>query len=1038
MPFSLEPYLAKLEVRKSPSSFAPPGTHWSNRDLDPVPPKKRTWTMFNYFTYWLSDAFSIATWEIASTILAIGLSWRDAIPIILVGYFITMVFIVLNGLVGARLHVPFSVVNRSSMGFGLAYWSIFSRAVLACFWLGVQSANGGDCMTQMLRPVDPGYMANYRAYMHIINNDLVICENWGWSNIRATSGIAWIDPKLGMAAYRGFDPRVKQMLELGHRKLCDSGGEVRYMPPYQLLHQQETYCVRRKFVMLSHWLTNLGKILDGGLFWNPLQLIDHWDNRPAVFFAAFSFALATMGTNISANSLSAANDFSALFPRYVNIPRGSFLCAVIGGWLCVPWLVLADATSFLTFMSGYTVFIAPIIGIMASDYWILHRCKVDVPSMYQPHGRYWYTYGINWRALVAMLLTVPPMLPGLAQAITPSVLAGGTAHLYVSVLLYRDFLPYKDLVICTGVSKQLRDIIDASAVLEYILELGIAGLQDSSHILPDNNRRKHPTSDLLRALREREYAWSTLTCNSSWTIPVNKRYVVWELCGPIFAGCYLSGPTPPLHGIAFNMMEVYDLRDRKSRAPFCRLVLNKSFYNFSMDAGQDLLVMVEEVAPLAYVQSIEPASRLTNIHPSLVWKLHIRALSSGLPYNQVYPFTCSESRTRSKYHEPHVIHIPVAHEDWINENGYPGATDIQILGDAVLFAQRRGPSGSGSIAVVNWKTSQIRFITYPSCGDWCCTLLAQNELLVAGRANYRRAPLLEYYTLNDDNPHSKSYSSSTFMKWNSPRVVFELPFVKYSTSRASVRGTWRPAYCYTQASFTPKPFSPFVTACHSSSSPFYYPSTPQLIAIRFIDTSAIGPSLRSRKRTKVDMFIHIGQLRKLRNANDSKKTVESISSSITPVLWDDWGPATTRILNGILPKCWQRNIRGYRVVLPSGPPNSTDNNRGGMVLDFNSDLWDRSVDKVIWHPSSIILGEDTSEYPHNSIRKHNSSTIVTGLPYRQIIPSRYIAPYAQGETSRIGFDSNYVMLGDDVVCAEMDPVEFGALKAFRILHFGNP
>jgi cytosine/uracil/thiamine/allantoin permease len=31
---------------------------------------------------------SVATWEISSSILAIGLSWKDAIPIILVGYMI--------------------------------------------------------------------------------------------------------------------------------------------------------------------------------------------------------------------------------------------------------------------------------------------------------------------------------------------------------------------------------------------------------------------------------------------------------------------------------------------------------------------------------------------------------------------------------------------------------------------------------------------------------------------------------------------------------------------------------------------------------------------------------------------------------------------------------------------------------------------------------------------------------------------------------------------------------------------------------------
>jgi NCS1 family nucleobase:cation symporter-1 len=43
--------------------------------MDPVPLDKRTWTTFNYVAYWISDATNIATWEIASSMLAIGLSW---------------------------------------------------------------------------------------------------------------------------------------------------------------------------------------------------------------------------------------------------------------------------------------------------------------------------------------------------------------------------------------------------------------------------------------------------------------------------------------------------------------------------------------------------------------------------------------------------------------------------------------------------------------------------------------------------------------------------------------------------------------------------------------------------------------------------------------------------------------------------------------------------------------------------------------------------------------------------------------------------
>jgi NCS1 family nucleobase:cation symporter-1 len=46
---------------------------------------------------------------------------------------------VLNGTMGARLHVSFPVLNRSSFGFWLSYFSVISRAILAMFWFGVQA-----------------------------------------------------------------------------------------------------------------------------------------------------------------------------------------------------------------------------------------------------------------------------------------------------------------------------------------------------------------------------------------------------------------------------------------------------------------------------------------------------------------------------------------------------------------------------------------------------------------------------------------------------------------------------------------------------------------------------------------------------------------------------------------------------------------------------------------------------------------------------------------------------------------------------------
>ena len=88
-------------------------------------------------------------------------------------------------------------------------------------------------------------------------------------------------------------------------------------------------------------VTSAGIALYGQVLWDPLKLIDHWDNRAAAFFASFAFTLGTLGTNISANSLSAGNDMTALWPRYINIRRGQVICAFLGGWALCPWEILS-------------------------------------------------------------------------------------------------------------------------------------------------------------------------------------------------------------------------------------------------------------------------------------------------------------------------------------------------------------------------------------------------------------------------------------------------------------------------------------------------------------------------------------------------------------------------------------------------------------------------------------------------------------------------------------------------------------------------
>jgi nucleobase:cation symporter-1, NCS1 family len=154
-----------------------------------------------------------------------------------------------------------------------------------------------------------------------------------------------------------------------------------------------------------------------------MALISHWDNRACRFFAAFSFALAALGVNISANSLSAANDLMALFPQFVNIRRGQLICAVVA-WALVPWKILASAGNFLNFMAAYAVFLGPIAAIMVWDFWFVQGRKYDTLALYQPYGIYRYTGGVNWRAIVAFFAGVVPNMPGFIHSINPAIEVG--------------------------------------------------------------------------------------------------------------------------------------------------------------------------------------------------------------------------------------------------------------------------------------------------------------------------------------------------------------------------------------------------------------------------------------------------------------------------------------------------------------------------------------------------------------------------------------------------------------------------------------
>ncbi len=131
--------------------------------------------------------------------------------------------------------------------------------------------------------------------------------------------------------------------------------------------------------------------------------------------------------------MSPANDFSNLAPNKISFRTGGFITGVIG-ILMMPWKLVADPTGYIfTWLIAYSALLGPIGGILIADYFVVRRCKLDVPALYKPDGEFRFTNGFSVVALLALVLGALPSLPGFlvnvkllsAESVPPLL-----AHLY--------------------------------------------------------------------------------------------------------------------------------------------------------------------------------------------------------------------------------------------------------------------------------------------------------------------------------------------------------------------------------------------------------------------------------------------------------------------------------------------------------------------------------------------------------------------------------------------------------------------------------
>lgn len=134
--------------------------------------------------------------------------------------------------------------------------------------------------------------------------------------------------------------------------------------------------------------------------WDPVSLMDRFENPVIIIFAQLAMLIATLSTNIAANVIAPANAISNVFPKQVSFRVGGVISGLIGIVLC-PWWLMDDISSILIFISGL---LGPVLAILLCDYFLIRKTELSIEDLYKVQGKYTYTYGFNLSALVAIVM----------------------------------------------------------------------------------------------------------------------------------------------------------------------------------------------------------------------------------------------------------------------------------------------------------------------------------------------------------------------------------------------------------------------------------------------------------------------------------------------------------------------------------------------------------------------------------------------------------------------------------------------------------
>lgn len=406
----------------------------TGKDILPCPYDKRTVTPNKLIAIWFAMAIEVTIFMSAAQLYQMIPVWEVLLACI-VGHLLLFIVLLFTQDMGIKYGIPFAVSLRPSFGYVGAIVAPYFRAIPAMFWFGFQTWVAASAMNEIIHVTF--HYDNLTLWIILVGFVQIAHTTLGIEAVTRLSQLAVpmliaVGIYISYVAFTDFDLSLSEIWTMSGSKektcsfmfaaLSFTGGwatmsiSIMDITKDCVISPEECSTlgkVTKKYlpsqligiipaVVFYTFIGILGAITTG--YSDPAKIlvaINAGRSDLALVVCLVFILIATWCTNDTANLFPAAYTITNTAPKKITFAMGVVIAGLVG-LAMRPWLAADSITGVMVIIGNL---LAPVAGIMISDYYFLRKRKINVEDLYDLNGQYKYYKNVNPAAVIALVAT---------------------------------------------------------------------------------------------------------------------------------------------------------------------------------------------------------------------------------------------------------------------------------------------------------------------------------------------------------------------------------------------------------------------------------------------------------------------------------------------------------------------------------------------------------------------------------------------------------------------------------------------------------